>query len=120
MSGEPFFEFHGVSKGKSVYVLDRRETSDADGGGLQYRYEVEEWTVVSAGRLYLTARCGGRVKEQFERLPSVHPWRGICLESTQFRGTRLFHKKCFPTRELAEQARAIFEKADAGKAQART
>ncbi|MBQ6205820.1 MAG: hypothetical protein IJK52_01935 [Oscillospiraceae bacterium] len=120
MNCEAFFEFHGVAKGKTVYVLDRRETSDADGGGSQCRYEIEEWTVVSAGRLYLTARCGGRVKEQFERLPSVHPWRGICLESTQFRGTRLFRKKCFPTRELAEKAKTIFEKADAGKAQART
>ena len=120
MSGEPFFEFHGVAKGKTVYILDRRETSDADGGGLQRRYEVEEWIVVSAGRLYLTARCGGRVKEKFERLPSVAPWRGICLEGTQFRGTRLWRKKLFPTRELAEKAKAIFEKADAEKARART
>ena len=110
MRTRPFFTDYSVRKGSRVYVLDRRETG----------YEIEECEVASVGSRYVTARYVGGLKERFERLSELRPGYGLWLEWTHFDGyPNIFRKRLFPTRDLAERNKAILEKADAEKAQAR-
>ena len=111
MRTRPFFTDYSVRKGDRVYVLDRRETT----------YEIEECEAASVGSRYVTARYDSGLKERFERLSEIRPGYGLWLECMHFDGyPNIFKKRLFPTRDLAERNKAILEKVDAEKAQART
>ena len=113
MSGAGFFRDRRIEKGATVYAMSRT--------GMTYpeiSYSIAEYVVTAVGRVYLTATpTNGGKPVKFGPLPDASPAHGLWLHEVG--GKAGWKTRLYPTMELVKRAKAILEKADAKKAQAR-
>ena len=113
MNGAGFFRDRRIEKGATVYAMSR--------SGMTYpeiSYSIAEYVVMAVGRVYLTATpANGGKLVKFGPLTDVSPAHGLYLHEVG--GKAGWKTRLYPTMTLAKRAKAILEKADAKKAQAR-
>lgn len=118
MNNTNYFRGGAVFKDDRVYALSRSVTTYQDSREDEVSYSISEYVVTAVGRLHLTAKpASGGKPVKFGPLPDASPAHGLWLHEVG--GKAGWKTRLYPTMELVKRAKAILEKADARKAQAR-